>query len=72
MRAKDLRLMNEFDLENKVMELKKELIKINSQIAIGTVPKNPGKVKEIKRTIAKILTIKKGKNQRKEEAKRNG
>ena len=72
MRAKDLRLMNEFDLENKVMELKKELIKINSQIAIGTVPKNPGKVKEIKRTIAKILTIKKEKKQGKEEAKRNG
>ena len=72
MRAKELRLLNEFDLENKMVELKKELIKINSQIAIGTVPKNPGKVREIKRTIAKILTIKKEKNQRKEEAKRNG
>ena len=72
MKVKELRLLNEFDLENKTMELKKELIKINSQIAIGTVPKNPGKVKEIKRTIAKILTIKKEKNQRKEEAKRNG
>ena len=72
MRVKELRLLNEFELENKMMELKKELIKINSQIAIGTVPKNPGKVREIKRTIAKILTIKKEKNQRKEEAKRNG
>jgi large subunit ribosomal protein L29 len=72
MRVKELRLLNEFDLENRMMELKKELIKINSQIAIGTVPKNPGKVREIKRTIAKILTIKKEKNQRKEEAKRNG
>ena len=49
--------MNEFDLGNKLIELKKELMKLNSQIAIGTVPKSPGKVKEIKRTIAKILSI---------------
>ena len=58
MRAKELRAINELDLENKIIELKKELMKINSQIAIGTVPKSPGKVKEMKRTIAKILTIK--------------
>ena len=29
-----------------------------SQIAIGTTIKNPSKVRELKRTIAKILTIK--------------
>ena len=51
--------MNELELENKSSELKKELMKINSQIAIGTVPKSPGKVKEMKRAIAQILTIKK-------------
>lgn len=69
MKAKELRAMNEFDLNNKLAELKKELMKINSQIAIGTIPKSPGKVKEVKRTIAKILTIKKEKP--KEETKRN-
>ena len=58
MKAKELRVMGELDLENKVLELKKELMKINSQTAIGTIPKSPGKVKEIKRTIAKIITIK--------------
>lgn len=71
MKAKELRLMNELDMENKAVELKKELMKINSQIAIGILPKNPGKIKEIKRTIAKILTTKQEKIQRKEEAKRN-
>lgn len=69
MKAKELRIMNDLDLEYKLTELKKELMKINSQIAIGTVPKSPGKVKEAKRTIAKILTIKKEKS--KEETKRN-
>ncbi len=63
MKAKELRLMNDFDLENKVIELKKELMKINSQIAIGTVPKSPGKVREMKRAIAKIITIKRQKQQ---------
>ena len=61
MKAKELRVMNELDLENKSTELKKELMKINSQVATGTVPKNPSKIKEMKRTIAKILTIKKEK-----------
>jgi len=55
--------MNEIDLENKSIELKKELMKVNSQIAIGTLPKSPGKVKEMKRTIAKILTIRRIKQQ---------
>ncbi|MBS3096340.1 50S ribosomal protein L29 [Candidatus Woesearchaeota archaeon] len=58
MKHKELKLMNEQDLENRITELKKELMKINSQIAIGTLPKSPGKVKSIKRTIARILTIK--------------
>jgi len=61
--------MNESDLNNKITELKKELMKINSQIAIGTIPKSPGKVKEMKRTIAKILTIKM--KNKMEEVKRN-
>ena len=43
MKTKELKLMNEPDLENKVIELKKELMKINSQIAIGMVPKNPSR-----------------------------
>ena len=67
MRTKELKVMNELDLENKVVELKKELMKINSQIAIGTIPKSPGKVKEIKRTIAKILTVKREKGGVKKE-----
>ena len=57
MKAKELKLMSKLDIEGKLIELKKEMMKLNSQIATGTVPKNPGKVMEIKRTIAKILTI---------------
>ena len=68
MKVKELKVMDELELKNKTSELKKELMKINSQIAVGTVPKNPSKVREIKRTIAKILTIKR----QKERVKSNG
>ncbi len=57
MKAKELRLMNESDLQGKIAELKKELMKMNSQIAAGTIPKNPSRVREMKKTIAKIYTI---------------
>ena len=63
MKSKELKVMSELDLENKSTELKKELMKVNSQIAIGTLPKSPGKVKEMRRTIAQILTIKRIKQQ---------
>lgn len=68
MKPKELRVMTNLDLENKIAELRKELMKLNSQIAVGTALKSSGKVRGIKRTIAKILTIK----NEKEEAKRNG
>ena len=63
MKAKELKLMSEQDLQNKVLELRKELMKVNSQIAIGTVPKSPGKIREMKRTIAKIITIRSQKHE---------
>ena len=53
-----MRLMGQSNLDSKLLELKKELMKTTSQTATGTTLKNPNKVKEIKRTIAKILTIK--------------
>mgnify|MGYP003976126699 CR=1 FL=1 len=58
-RKNELVQMDEKSLDGKLVELKKELIKINAQVAIGTVPENPGKIKEIRRTIARINTLKK-------------
>ncbi len=67
MKAKELRIMNELDLESKITELKKELMKANSQIATGTAPKSSGRISQAKRTIAKILTIKRQKEASKKE-----
>ncbi len=56
--VKDIRKMKGDELDGKLSDLKKELMKVNAQIAQGASPEKPGRIKEIKRTIAKILTIK--------------
>ena len=72
MKVKELRLMSEPDLENKMTELQKELMKINTQVATRTVSKNPTKARQIKKTIAKILTIMQVSTKQKEAIKNNG
>ena len=57
MKARDLRAMPKEEIIGKLNELKKELVKLNAQIAIGTTPKSPGQVKQTKKAIAKILTL---------------
>jgi len=73
LKIKETRSMSEEDLNDKLGELKKELVKHNAQIATGTTPKNPGMVNATKKTIARILTIiKENKNGLKEEKKKHG
>ena len=44
------------ELQSKLTELKKELIKLNAQVATGTQLKNPGQLKVVKKGIARVLT----------------
>ena len=57
MKAKEIRSMSKEDLNAKLEALRKEVMKINAQIATGTTPKSPGQAKQIKKNIARILTI---------------
>jgi len=54
---KDLKTMPKQEMETKMAELKKELMKENAQVAMGTNPKSPGKIKQMKKMIARILTL---------------
>jgi len=56
---KELKGLNKEDLEKKYEEAKLELIKLNSQVATGTTLKNPGQIKQLKKSIARIKTIQK-------------
>ncbi|MBN2458011.1 50S ribosomal protein L29 [Candidatus Woesearchaeota archaeon] len=58
MKAKELRKLSGKDIDKKIEELKLEMIKLNAQVATGTQLKNPGQIRTIRRTIARINTIK--------------
>jgi len=70
MKAKELRAMDKEELMKKYGELRMELIKQNSQIATGTIPKSPGLVKNTKKTIARILTVLRANQNKKQEEER--
>ena len=55
--VKELRSLTDDALKSRITELKKELMKYYAQVAIGTVPKNPGIIRKDKRMIARILTL---------------
>ncbi|CAB3290078.1 50S ribosomal protein L29 [Methanocaldococcus lauensis] len=57
LRANELREMSIDELKEKLIELKRELLKERVSIATSGSPTNPGRLREIKRTIARILTI---------------
>jgi len=59
---KEMNSMNEDDLKNKLNDIRKQLIKENAQIAVGTTPKSPGLIREMKKTIARIIQILKRKD----------
>lgn len=63
LRSKDIRKMSKSDLDKKQEEIRTELMKLRAQKSAGSTPENPGRIRALRRTIARILTIK---NQNKE------
>ena len=59
LRKKQIQEMSDADLLKREVELRKELMKFRAKASTGVAPDNPGKIKAIKRTIARILTMKK-------------
>ena len=57
LRAKNIRDMRAEDRSKKLKELKLELFKEKGKIDVGGISDNPGKIRELRRTIARILTI---------------
>ena len=60
MKISEIRALDKGGLKKALEDVKSELIKINAQIAIGTTPKSPGRVKELKKAVAKIKTVMRG------------
>lgn len=58
MKIKEITKLKGDELDKKLAELKTELMKLKGQAATGTPPKSPGQIGKIKKTIARILTVK--------------
>jgi len=56
LKYREIEKMKKEELINKMKELRMELAKERSSAAIGGTVKNPGKLREIRRTIARIKT----------------
>ena len=65
MKVKDIREMSATELNQKLAGLKEELFNLRFQLATGQL-ENPMRIKEVKKTIARIKTI-----QREQELKAN-
>ena len=59
MKFKDMKNLGAEERKGKMRELQMELIKLNTQVATGTPPKNAGTVSRIKKDIARLLLIEK-------------
>ncbi len=58
LRSEEARDMGQGELDEKLHDLRLELAKEQGKIELGSFPENPGRIKEMKRTIARILTVK--------------
>lgn len=54
---KEFRQMSSEQLEERMREFKKELLKLNVEVAAGSGSTNPGKLKQTKKNIARILML---------------
>ncbi|MDR3102032.1 MAG: 50S ribosomal protein L29 [Methanocalculaceae archaeon] len=55
-RAKEVAQFSETELVENEQKLKNELIQQYGKVSAGGAPENPGKIREIRRTIARIKT----------------
>lgn len=57
MKAKEIRAMTPEERREKLVELKRELMYERGVAAMGGSPPSPGKIRQLRTSIARILTI---------------
>ncbi|MFP4174184.1 MAG: 50S ribosomal protein L29 [Halobacteriales archaeon] len=57
LRADEMREMTDEELQNELENLRSELLQETSIQAAGGAPDNPGRISEMKKTIARIKTV---------------
>jgi large subunit ribosomal protein L29 len=57
LKVEDVRNMSAEEVEEELRNLESELIREKGTVAAGGAPENPGRIRDIKRTIARIKTV---------------
>ena len=55
-RASDVRQLSDVELQEQMDKLKIELIQYNGKVSAGGSTENPGRIRELRRTIARMKT----------------
>lgn len=66
MKYREIKQLGSEDLKAKESELKKELMKLYAKVATGTSPENSGKIRQIRKTLARIEQARKKLNKKNE------
>ena len=56
-RMKDIRTMSSKDRKKKIIELRTELVRLKTMVKAGGSLDNPSRIRELRKTIARILTV---------------
>lgn len=59
LRVKEIRDMSPEERKRRLGELKTELVRLKTMIKAGGTVENPARIRELRKTIARILTIEK-------------
>lgn len=57
MKYSDIKKLQKEEFDKKIYDLKIELMKLNAQVAIGTTPKSTKQIREIKKNLARVETL---------------
>lgn len=57
LKADEIREMSENEARERLNDLKKEIVEERGQIETGGFAEDPGRIKEMRRTIARIKTV---------------
>jgi large subunit ribosomal protein L29 len=68
-RLKDIREISSEDREKRVMELRTELLRLKTMVKAGGAVDNPARVRELRKAIARILTVENEESRAGEEKK---
>jgi len=57
LKKNDVKKLNREDLQKNLVELKKELMMLRAKASTGTAMESPGRIKSVKRNIARMITF---------------